>query len=198
MNKSTVLLAAFWLAGCASQPENPADACAIFHEQEDWYAAAHEAQRRWGTPVPVQLAIINQESSFMDDARPPRYRLLGLIPLWRPSSAYGYGQATDATWERYRSKTGKDGAERDEFEDVVDFIGWYTHQSHVQLGIPKHDAYRQYLAYHEGQAGYQRRTHAGKPGLLHAARTVAATADVYRRQLTGCRAELEQALAENE
>lgn len=196
MTKKATLLLALFLAGCASgPPENPANACSIFKEKEDWYAAAHQAQRRWGIPIPVQMAIINQESSFVDDARPPRYRFLGFIPLWRPTSAYGYGQATDGTWARYQAATGNGGADRDEFGDVTDFIGWYAQQSHVELGIPKHDAYRQYLAYHEGQGGYRRGTHATKTRLLRAARAVEASAARYRRQLAGCRADLEQALA---
>jgi hypothetical protein len=196
MKKTSSLLSVLLLAGCTTlPPKNPANVCSIFREKEDWYAATRKAQQRWGVPVPVQMAIINQESSYVEDARPPRYRFLGFIPLWRPTSAYGYGQATDSTWEWYRNTTGNSGADRDEFEDAADFVGWYGHQSYTQLGIPKHDAYRQYLAYHEGHGGYKRRTHAKKAWLLKVARDVQAVAGRYRRQLGGCQAELDQALA---
>ncbi|MGX2040076.1 transglycosylase SLT domain-containing protein [Methylocaldum sp. MU1018] len=190
------LLFAAVLAGCATAPpKNPSNVCSIFFEKEDWYAGVRKAQQRWGVPVPIQMAIINQESSFVEDARPPRYRFLGVLPLWRPSSAYGYGQVKDETWEWYRTKTGNGWADRDEFDDVADFIGWYVHQSYIRLGIPKHDAYSQYLAYHEGQGGFRRKTHLAKPWLLRVARRVAANAERYRRQLTTCQVSLERSLA---
>jgi hypothetical protein len=199
MKKTVPFLFTLLAAGCASiPPKNPANVCSIFYEKEDWYAGARKAQRRWGLPVPVQMAIINQESSFVEDARPPRYRFLGFIPLWRPTSAYGYGQATDQTWAWYQAKTGREGADRDEFGDAADFVGWYAHQSYVQLGIPKHDAYRQYLAYHEGHGGYRRGSHKSKAWLLQAARKVASNAGRYQRQLAGCQASLEHALASRE
>ncbi len=193
MKRTLPLLLAALLAACGSlPPRNPANLCSIFREKADWYPAALQAQRRWGAPISLQMAIVNQESSFVEDARPPRYRFLGFIPLWRPSSAYGYGQVKDDTWEWYRDKTGNDGADRDEFGDVADFIGWYVQQSRTQLGIAKHDAYRQYLAYHEGHGGYRRGSHASKTWLLQAARRVAANAERYRRQLAGCQAALER------
>lgn len=189
------LLAAV-MAGCATAPpKNPSNLCSIFLEKEDWYVDARNAQRRWGIPVPVQMAIINQESSFVEDARPPRYQFLGVLPLWRSSSAFGYGQVKDETWEWYRTKTGNGGADRDEFEDVVDFIGWYAHQSFTRLGIAKVDAYNQYLAYHEGHGGFRRKTYLSKPWLLRVAQRVAATATRYRRQLSTCQTSLERSLA---
>ncbi|BBA33107.1 putative lipoprotein [Methylocaldum marinum] len=184
------------LAGCATAPpKNPSNLCSIFFEKEDWYTSAKNAQRRWGVPVPIQLAIINQESSFVEDARPPRYRLLGVLPLWRKSSAYGYGQVIDSTWEWYRTKTGSNGVDRDEFGDVVDFIGWYADQSYTRLGIAKSDAYNQYLAYHEGHTGFRRKSYRSKPWLLRVAQRVAATATRYRRQLLSCQPKLERSLA---
>jgi hypothetical protein len=193
MKRAAFLLLLTVLAGCAtSPPKNPGNLCSIFTEKEDWYAEALKAQRRWGMPVPVQMAIINQESSFVEDARPPREWLLGIIPLGRPSTAYGYGQVKDGTWEWYQARTGNGGADRDEFGDVVDFIGWYGRQSHTRLGIPPYDAYRQYLAYHEGHEGFRRGTYRAKSWLIQVARRVAANAGRYGRQLAGCRVALGQ------
>ena len=178
------------LAGCASvPPSNTANICSIFQEKVDWYASAESAAKRWAAPIPVQLAIINQESSFVEDARPPRVRFLG-IPLWHPTSAYGFGQATDETWKLYMKKTGNTGADRDDFADVTDFVGWYMHQTSRKLGVRMDDGYNQYLAYHEGHTGFQRGTWRNKPWLVGAARKVAAVASRYQRQLNGCRAEL--------
>lgn len=174
-------------SGCATvPPRNPANLCSVFGERQDWRGSAFKSQRRWGAPVPVQMAIINQESSFVDDARPPRYHFLGLLPLWRTSSAYGYGQVKDDTWDWYMSKTGQSGADRDDFTDVTDFIGWYMHQSYTLLGISKSDAYRQYLAYHEGHGGYKNKSYQAKPWLLRVAERVAQTARRYASQLTTC------------
>ena len=43
------------------------------------------------------------------------------------SSAYGYAQALEGTWDDYRKDTGRRGADRDDFADSSDFIGWYMH-----------------------------------------------------------------------
>ncbi len=189
-------LAAIALSGCATAPpSHTSDLCAIFREKDDWYVGAHEAFRRWGAPIPVQLAIINQESSFVDDARPPRVRFLG-IPLWRPSSAFGYAQAKDETWDWYLRTTGNGGADRDDFVDAVDFVAWYIHQTYSKLGVSKSDAYNQYLAYHEGQSGFRRGTWRAKPGLLRAAQRVEAVAALYGRQLQDCAGVLEAALSD--
>lgn len=191
-----LVLALVLLAGCVSMPpRNTANACSIFQEKDGWHAAALASQRRWGVPVPVLMAIMNQESSFVEDARPPRYRFLGILPLWHLSSAYGYGQVKDETWDWYLAKSGNDGADRDEFGDVTDFIGWYVHQSYLRLRIPKSDAYRNYLVYHEGHGGFERNSYRAKPWLMAVARRVAATAQNYQRQLLACRGGLEGAIS---
>ena len=186
--RGLLLLLGLMLASCASlpPPRHTTNLCSIFTERRDWRTSAFKAQQRWQAPVPVQMAIINQESSFVQNARPPRYRFLGILPLWRVSSAYGYGQAKDDTWDWYVSKTGRTEAARDDFADVTDFIGWYMKQSRTLLGISRQDAYRQYLAYHEGHGGYRRKSHEAKPWLLRVARRVARTARQYASQLTAC------------
>jgi hypothetical protein len=181
------------LSACASlPPSNTADLCAIFQEKPDWYEGARAAEERWAAPIPVVMAIMKHESGFVDDARPARIHFLG-FPLWRPSSAYGYGQAKDDTWEWYQAKTGRGGADRDDFADAADFIAWYLHQSFLRLGIAKTDAYAQYLAYHEGQAGFRNGAWESKPGLKALARRVSATAERYRQQLNDCAPALEVA-----
>jgi len=180
------------LSGCASQPpRNVDDICAIFEDKEDWYEAANRSVDRWGVPVHVQMAIIHQESKFRRDARPPKKRVLGFIPWGRASSAYGYAQAKDDTWDWYISKTGNRGADRDDFEDAVDFVGWYCSMTHRTNGVSKWDAYNQYLAYHEGHGGYRRRTYNKKAWLLGVARKVEANSRTYARQFKSCKDDLE-------
>lgn len=180
------------LTGCVTAPpSHPANLCDVFYEKDGWFEAAQASYQRWGAPIPVQMAIIYQESSFRADAAPPRNHLFWVIPWTRVSSAYGYSQALDGTWERYVGETGNSWADRDSFADSTDFIGWYIDTSHDVLGISKADAFSQYLAYHEGQGGYRRGSYRGKGWLVRAARKVGARANRYTHQLAGCRADLE-------
>lgn len=178
---------ALLLASCATAPPRQVnDACALFAEYGDWLPAARTASRRWGVPLPVLLAIIHQESAFRADAQPPRRWYLGFIPGPRPSSAYGYSQALDGTWARYIAATGNRGADRDDFADAVDFIGWYVDETARRNRIARSDAYAQYLAYHEGQDGFAKGTYRKKPWLMKRARQVRQQADRYRAQLQRC------------
>ena len=180
------------LSGCSTyNPNNPDNICDIFWGETDWYEAARDAQDEWGTPIFVTMAIMHQESRFIDDAQPPRPWFLGFIPLPRDSSAYGYAQAQDPAWEDYSAQTGNSGADRDDFEDAIDFIGWYTNGSQKRLKISKWDAYGQYLAYHEGRGGYERKTYKAKPWLNKVAKKVKRRALRYNQQLKTCKAELD-------
>ncbi len=178
-------------AGCSAPPKNKANLCSIFFEKGSWYEDAKRSYRRWGSPVPVMMAMMYRESSFKKKAKPPRKRILWIIPGPRPSTAYGYSQALDSTWEVYKKETGNRGADRDDFGDAIDFIGWYNYKSHKKCGIKPDNAYALYLAYHEGQGGYTRGTYKRKAWLITAAKAVEARAAYYRRQLNGCREELE-------
>ncbi len=176
---------------CASGPPGDIDdLCAIFSEKRGWYPASRRAAERWGVAESIQLAFVHQESRFRAKARPPRRRLLGILPTTRLSSAYGYGQVKDGTWGDYRRATGRRFARRDRFEDVADFIGWYGDVAHRSAGIGKGDAYRLYLAYHEGPTGFRRGSHRAKPWLLDVARQVEARATRYAEQQASCAAAL--------
>ncbi len=180
------------MTGCSTDPpKNITNGCDIFEDKSGWYRDASRAFEKWGVPIHVQLAIIYQESRFVDDAKPPRDHILWVIPWGRVSSAYGYAQAKDSTWDWYIEKTGNRWADRDDFADAVDFIAWYGSMSQQMLGISKWDAYSQYLAYHEGQGGYRRKTYRNKPWLISVARQVDARADSYRTQLASCEDDLD-------
>lgn len=182
------------ISGCATyRPTALHNICAIFRGETDWYEAARDANEQWGTPIWVMMAIIHQESRFIDDAKPPRPWFL-FIPLPRPSSAYGYAQAQDPAWEDYIRASGNGGADRDDFNDAIDFVGWYTHATHRRLGISKWDAYNQYLAYHEGRGGYQRGSWKNKGWLKQVAKKVKLRSAVYSKQLKGCKEELDDAV----
>ena len=163
------------------------DACRIQSERPHWFKAMRRTEARWGVPVSVQLATIARESSFQHDARPTRRVGSWIFARDVPrSSAYGYAQAIDGTWDGYRSETGRRGADRDDFADSADFIGWYMHGNARVNGVPVNDAYNQYLAYHEGKAGYARGSYRNKAWLPTVARDVEAWAAVYEQQLRTC------------
>ena len=179
------------LTACSgAPPRNLDNGCSIFREKDNWYEYASDAQQKWGVPVHVQLAIIWQESRFRAQAKAPKDTLLGFIPWGRKSSAYGYGQVKDSTWDWYIDKTGNRGADRDDFEDVTDFIGWYVNYTNKTLRVSKWDTYNQYLAYHEGHGGFKRKTYNKKAWLIKVARKVERRAARYRKQIGRCKDEL--------
>jgi len=181
-----MLLASCGGGGNFSAPRDLDNACAIVAERPQYYRAMKATQRKWGVPVPVQMATIHQESKFVGNARTPHQFVLGIIPMGRMSSAYGYSQALDGTWQEYQEDEGARRARRDRIEDATDFMGWYMSESERRLGIPKSDARNQYLAYHEGRSGYANASYNGKPWLVEVAGRVAARSDRYRNQLAGC------------
>lgn len=187
------LFVLFTIKGCASQPPSRQDnLCLIFAEHPKWFKAAAKSERRWGVPIAVQMAFVQRESSFSARARPPRKKLLGVVPWKRPSSAYGYAQATNGTWDAYQKATRSPFADRNKFADAVDFIGWYNKVSHTKLGIAKSNAEQLYLAYHEGQGGYASGSYRRKPEVQRYANSVAQRASHYQTQLNGCRKKLER------
>jgi len=171
-------------------PVNPEDICSIFEDKRGWYRAAKQSEERWGTPKHIQMSIIRQESSFRFNARPPRTKLLGVLPWKRQSNAYGYAQALDGTWAQYKTNTGRQNADRDDFSDAIDFVGWYTNRSHESAGISKWDSYNQYLAYHEGQKGWLRGTYRDKDWLKNTAKRVDDRAKKWGSQLQRCEDDL--------
>ena len=188
----SALIAFALLSACAtSPPEQVYNVCDIFREKSGWYEDAKESRARWGVPISVSMAFMHQESRFVATAKPPRKKLWGVIPGPRPSDAYGYSQAKDSTWEWYQRSTGNYGADRDDFGDAIDFVGWYNNVSHKELGIDKQDAFRLYLAYHEGHGGYRKQSYRSKDWLVDVARKVDRQAKRYNSQLQECSEELE-------
>ena len=167
-----------------------ADSCILFKEKKNWYKATKKTYNQWNVPISLQLAIINQESSFKQFAKPKRKKILGLIPGSRPSSAFGYAQITNPTWNWYKSRTGNKNASRANFQDVTDFIGWYVEQSHIMLGLSKEDAFNQYLAYHEGHNGWINKSYKTKKWLIEVAKNVEINTNRYNNQLKKCEKQL--------
>ena len=196
MTKSIyALLILLLVAGCSSRyssaPSQMENACAILDQRPQFVRAFRASERKWGVPIHVQMATIHQESKFIRNAKTPRRYFLGIIPRGRVSSAYGYAQALDGTWDDYRKKTGRRWAQRSDIGDAADFIGWYMTKSKKRNGIALSDARNQYLAYHEGHGGYRKQSYRSKDWLVDVARKVDRQAQQYNSQLQGCAEELE-------
>ena len=186
-NYSLILLIIL-ITGCSSIPQNTSNSCSIFNERYLWYKHAKKTEKKWGTPIYIQLALIKMESDFDWLAKPPRQKLFKIIPFKRPSSSFGYSQAVKGTWEQYKNETGNKLATRTRFKDSVDFIGWYTDKTESILKISKKDAFRQYLAYHEGWGGYKNYKNNQKVIVL--AQKVKKQSDKYKAQLQDCQKRL--------
>ena len=186
--RAAILL--LFLASCGggnfTAPRNLDDACSIIHQRPSYLSAMQVSQRKWGVPISVQMAVLYQESKFVGNARTPHHYALGVIPLGRQSSAYGYSQALDSTWNEYRRDQHRSGARRDNIRDATDFIGWYMAGSTQILGVAKTDAESQYLAYHEGRTGYSNGSYKSQGWLVTIAQQVGARASTYHDQLQSC------------
>ena len=175
------------LTACVTKPPRDVNnICNIFKEYPQWRYDVLDVERRWKVPVAVQMAIIHQESKFDAHASPPRNKLLWFIPWRRPSSASGYTQALHSTWVLYKQNNAAFWTGRDNFAAAVDFVGWYANQARLRAKLPPQDAYRLYLAYHEGVGGYLNKTYLKKPWLIQVARKVKARSQIYQAQLNYC------------
>ena len=183
-NKLIFLFLFFFIFSCSSIPKNTADGCSIFSERYLWYKHAKKTEQKWGTPIYIQLAFIKMESDFDWLARPERLKIFKVIPYRRPSSSFGYSQAVKGTWKQYKEETNNKLATRTRFKDSVDFIGWYTNKTEKILKISKKDAFRQYIAYHEGWDNYK--NYKKKQTIILLAKKVQQQSNKYKSQLNKC------------
>jgi len=159
--------------------------CHVLNEHPSWYWAALDTQHKWGIPLSVQMAIVNEESGFRSHAQTPARKLFGFT-LWHQSTAEGFPQALNGTWHRYVILNGKISANRADFTDASDFMGWYLHDIHTSAHVANNDAYRLYLAYHEGLGGFRARSYLREPWLIAVAHNVAWHAKLYHQQIAHC------------
>ena len=185
INKSLILFIIFFLSACSSIPKNTSNSCSIFKEKYFWYKHVKKTEQKWGTPVYLQLAIIKMESSFDRFAKPPRQKLFKVVPYKRPSSSFGYSQAVKGTWKQYKEETGNKFATRLRFKDSVDFVGWYTNKTEKILKVSKQDAFKQYIAYHEGWGNYK--NYKNNKKVINLAKRVEKQSNIYKQQLSECK-----------
>jgi len=187
-----VALLVLSLSACATRPpSSPSNLCEVFSEKSGWYKAAKKSADKWRSNIYVPMAMMYQESAFKARAKPPmRYFLF--IPYGRASNAYGYAQALESTWLEYQRDAGSMFSSRSDFADAMDFMQWYMQKTARLNRIPKNDAFRHYLNYHEGQGGYARGSYRNKSWLVKTARKVEQRAQRYAAQLKQCGPTLER------
>ena len=158
------------LGACSGHDKPPStvvDACRMQSERPQWFAAMRRTEGKWGVPVSVQLATIargvelpqRRAADPQGRQRPLLARRAALQRLrLRPGDRRHLGRLP-------RRPPASAGADRDDFSDASDFIGWYMNTNSQVNGVPLRDTYNQYLAYHEGKAGFARGSYRGKAWL---------------------------------
>ncbi len=188
--KIVVILSFVFIQSCGvfnRIPSSQNNACDILDHRSSWKRAVNYTNKKWGVSPALQLAFIKTESNFRARAKTPRKFFLGIIPAGRISSAYGYAQALDGTWDWYKKDSGNRNASRTDFADSSDFIGWYVDQTNKKLKISKSDVYRQYLAYHQGHAGFKSGRYKASQAIMNVAQRTSNTAKRFEKQLNSCK-----------
>lgn len=181
------VLSLFFITACNSILHTPRikanNICNVLDQHRSWNQSLENVEKNWGVEKNLVLAFIHQESRFQSNARPGKD---AHIANNTPSNAYGFAQVKKETWEWYQFKVQNHHGVRDNFHDAIDFIGWYINVSTKRLNISKRDVLRQYLAYHEGHGGFERKTFIKKPWLIAVAKKVSRKAQTYKKQLRNC------------
>ena len=133
----------------------------------------------------LTLAFIKHESGFQAKARPVKKWLIrGWIPWTYHSSARGYAQITDATWQDF-SQAQNGLVSRYALVDHIHFINWYFYKHERHLSNPG-NFYEAYFLYHDGPAGYYQKKYRRSHRLHRFTQRVAADAQRYQHQLANC------------
>ena len=185
-----LLVLLFFLTSCSSVPKYPLNACKIFGERYLWYKHVKKSSEIYGAPTHIILAFVNKESGFNRWARPERTKLFKIIPYKRPSSSFGYSQATTKTWELYKKETDNPLALRSNFKHSVMFIGWYIKKTNEINKVPFNDSYRQYLNYYLGWSSYSKKGYKNDKKAVILAKGVQKQSNIYKNQLTECQKSL--------
>ena len=187
--KFLILCLTLTVSSCSLIPSKhmlQSDACSIIDAKRSWKSALLRSQAKWKISPGMQLSFILTESNFRPRAKTQKKYFLGVFPNGRLSSAFGYAQVIDATWEEYQKKSGNRFSSRTDFSDSVDFVGWYANETSRKLNISKSDVFNQYLAYHQGHQGFKRGAYKNKPNLLKAAQRTKNNARKFNNQLKNC------------
>ena len=149
-----------------------------------WKRAVNSTEKKWGVSPSLQLAFI-KTNQILEQSKNTR-KFSRIIPTGE-SRQHGYAQALNGTWDWYKKDSGNRNASRTDFADSSDFIGWYVDQTNKKLKISKSDVYRQYLAYHQGHAGFKSGRYKSSQAIMNVAQRTSNTAIKFEKQLKSCK-----------
>jgi hypothetical protein len=138
-------LTALVISSCSdsAKVDDSMGVCEILTQNPSWSKALKTARDTYKLPPAFAMAIIYQESKFKAEAKS------------KGSSAYGYAQAIDGIWKHFQ-KDVKSNAKRNNFNDSVQFIGWYMAQLAKNSKLKMTDSYNLHMAYMLGTTGFKR------------------------------------------
>lgn len=170
----------------STKTSNIENACSILRENPDWFRAAVRTDLVYGVPIHTQLAFVRHESQFVKDARPLNKNKKTMAHKKYASTAYGFSQALNGTWEQFKSEMKDNRLDRTNFGHSLEFIGWYNSKN-IKSGLVRaNNVSHLYLAYHEGPSGYKNKSYRKKPWLINYSKAVSETSEKYRKQLSAC------------
>ncbi|WP_150464310.1 transglycosylase SLT domain-containing protein [Francisella sp. XLW-1] len=155
-------------------------ACEILDQNPNWKLSLKKAQDKYNLSPAFAMGLIYQESRFDAEAKSSY------------STAYGYAQAINSTWQHFQEEV-KQNAKRNNFDDSVQFIGWYMAQLSKSLKLKMSDSENLYMAYMLGATGYKRYkagTFKNKAKIeedKNIANKVKAYTNLYKSQLKDCK-----------
>ena len=150
-----------------------AGVCEILKQHPNWRKSLKQAQAKYRLEPAFVMALIYQESRFDANAK-NKY-----------SSAYGYAQVIDGTWKHFQQQI-KSNAKHNNFDDSVEFIGWYMAQLSKILNIKMTDYSNLYTAYMLGATGFKRYRASTFKNHAKIALKVKDYTNLYKSQLRKC------------
>ena len=145
----------------------------------------HRLAKKFNIKVNDQVSLLTPQMRVTAFGSVPKQKLFKVIPYKRSSSSFGYSQAVKGTWKQYKEETGNKFATRTRFKDSVDFIGWYTNKTEKILKVSKKDAFKQYIAYHEGWGNFK--NYKSNKKVINLANKVQKQSNTYKKQLQNCK-----------
>lgn len=142
---ASIVLASLVITSCSEKTkvEPKMSACEILNNNPSWGKSLKKAENSYKLPPAFAMGVMYQESRFKSDAK-----AVG-------SSAYGYAQAIDSTWKHFQEDV-KANAKRDNFNDSIQFMGWYMAQLAKSAKLKMTESENLYMAYMLGATGFKR------------------------------------------
>ncbi|MFW1677427.1 hypothetical protein ACFVYJ_06540 [Pontibacter sp. JAM-7] len=163
-----LLLTSLLLTACSSQPIAPPSICDELDDNDEWLQPLLQTRARYGTPVALSLALLEQPLSVTDKAN---------VRVRTPD------------WDEYRVRSENWGADIRSVTDAVDFVGWFSKETVNRNQIGWQDYRQHYLALRLGHGGLVRFQPDKYPELDRQAQGVGRQAARWDKELSSCEAD---------